>query len=100
MRQCNLVDQSVLIDQNLEKAQWLILNALAEAQEKFPSWPNDPFHAAAILNEEVGELNKALLDFTYKGATIDDAITEAAQTGAMAIRMLQYLLEETEYSYE
>lgn len=63
---------------------------LARAREKFPSWPTDPFHALAVLGEEVGELNQACLKFTYEdGASIDDVRAEAVQVAAMAIRFLE-----------
>jgi hypothetical protein len=65
-----------------------IFQELRHAEEKHPGYPTDPIHAAAILAEESGELTQACLDFSYAGADIEDAITEAAQCGAMAIRFL------------
>jgi hypothetical protein len=64
---------------------------LQRAVTKFPTWPTDPFHALAVLGEEYGELQKAVLQHTYephKGVTMDDIRSEAIQTAAMAIRWI------------
>ena len=66
-----------------------VASELARATEKFPTWPTDPFHALAVLGEEYGELQKAVLQFTYepnKGVTRADIREEAIQTAAMALR--------------
>ena len=34
----------------------LIEEELIRARDKFPKWPVDPIHAAAIVSEEAGEL--------------------------------------------
>lgn len=70
----------------------LITAEHTKAINKFPNWPVNPYEGYTVLAEEVGELAKALLDYEHKGASIDDAITEAAQSGAMCIRVLQHLL--------
>jgi hypothetical protein len=66
---------------------------LLKATLKFPVWPTDPLHAVAILNEEVGELNKAALQCAYEPgkSTLDDVRDESIQTAAMAIRFLMSL---------
>lgn len=72
---------------------------LARATAKFPTWPTDPFHALAVLGEEYGELQKAVLQFTYeptKGVTRADIRAEAIQTAAMALRWAMSL---PEYEY-
>jgi NTP pyrophosphatase (non-canonical NTP hydrolase) len=72
-----------------ERAWDLIFAELKKAEDKFPGWPDDPVHGAAILVEEAGELVKASLDFYYgRHDGIDQLEKEAAQTGAMAIRFL------------
>jgi NTP pyrophosphatase (non-canonical NTP hydrolase) len=55
----------------------------------FPIWPTDPLHAVAILNEEVGELNQAILQTIYEPEKSDkyDVRDEAIQAGAMVIRI-------------
>lgn len=66
---------------------------LARAKELFPSWPEDPFHALAILGEEFGELTKAVVEHTYESATKgvlrEDVRKEAVHTAAMAVRFLE-----------
>ena len=65
---------------------------LTRAKTKFPQWPSDPFHAVAILNEEVGELNKALLEYVYepeKCTGYVSIVSESIQVAAMALRFLE-----------
>lgn len=62
---------------------------LARATAKFPTWPTDPFHALAVVGEEYGELQKAVLQHVYephKQVTLSDIREEAIQTAAMAAR--------------
>lgn len=78
-----------------EKALDMILMELREAEKKFPYWPGDVVHAAAIVAEESGELTQAALDRYYERHDSDNRmIKEAAQTGAMAIRFL-IMMEES-----
>lgn len=80
-----------------EKAIDLVFNELRDAERKFPGWPEDPVHAAAILAEEAGELQKAALDYYYgRHEGTDEMEKEAAQAGAMAIRFLIGLEQEFE----
>ena len=79
-----------------ERAWDLIFAELKKAEDKFPGWPDDPVHGAAILAEEAGELVKASLDFYYgRHDGTDQMEKEAAQTGAMAIRFLVGLYVRT-----
>src|SRR5690348_16065697 len=66
---------------------------LERATMKFPTWPTDPLHALAVLGEEYGELNKAMLQLTYEPhkSTAEDVRTEAIQTAAMALRLAMSL---------
>lgn len=64
------------------------LEELLEAEEKFPGWPMDVIHAAAIATEEKGELLKAAIDFYYGRGTREKMLKEAVQVGAMAMRFL------------
>lgn len=66
---------------------------LDEALEQWPAWPADPVHAAAVIAEETGELVQACLDFTYALPNFhrESIQKEAAQVGAMAIRMLMHV---------
>lgn len=66
---------------------------MGKAVTKFPQWPTDPLHAIAILGEEYGELNKAVLQYTYEPhkTSTDEIRMEAIQTATMAIRFLMSL---------
>lgn len=59
-----------------------------KAKEKWPGWPVDPVHAAAVLAEEAGEVIKAALKYCYEDGDGSDITKEAAQVGAMALRMI------------
>ena len=71
-----------------EKIMDEIFAELHRAETKFPRYPRDPVHAAAIVAEELGELQRAILHWTYernKGG-FDDVRSEALQTAAMGLR--------------
>lgn len=70
-----------------------VMAELDRATTKFPTWPTDPLHALAVLGEEYGELNKAMLQLTYEPhkSTAEDVRMEAIQTAAMAIRLAMSL---------
>ena len=61
---------------------------MKRAERKHPGWPTDPVHAAAVLQEEAGELVQAALQFTYEGGSAEHMREEAVQVGAMALRFL------------
>jgi hypothetical protein len=61
---------------------------LQSAERKFPGFPTDPIHAAAILQEEAGELVQSALQYTYEGGCLGAMQKEAVQVGAMALRFL------------
>ncbi|WP_147839834.1 hypothetical protein [Serratia nevei] len=65
-----------------------IKEELTAAEEKHPTWPTDTVHATAILNEEAGELTQAAIDYHYHNGSLEKVRREAAQVGAMAIRVL------------
>ena len=71
--------------QNLE-----VLDEVARATDKFPTWPTDPLHAVAVLGEEFGELTKAMLQLTYEPhkTSLAEVRREAIQTAAMAMRLV------------
>jgi len=66
----------------------MVFDELRRAEHKFPGFPTDPIHAAAVLAEEVGELQKACLQWTYEGGNLDNVTVEAVQSAAMALRFL------------
>lgn len=71
---------------------------LDRAVAKFPTWPTDPLHAIGVVQEEAGELAKAVLQAVYEphksGPT--QVFEEAVQTAAMAVR---FLLSSARYIY-
>jgi NTP pyrophosphatase (non-canonical NTP hydrolase) len=66
---------------------------VARAIGKFPTWPTDPIHAAAVLAEECGELQKAVLEAVYEPAkgSRQNIRTEAIQAAAMCLRFIASL---------
>lgn len=71
-----------------------MLEELEKARIKFPTRPEqdneDLLAMLAALNEEVGEVNKAIIEYLYephKGVTIDNIREEIAQTGGMLLRL-------------
>jgi hypothetical protein len=80
---------------NTKQATTLVLHEIEKAVAKFPTWPTDPLHAIAVLGEEYGELNKAVLQFVYEPhkTSAKEIYMEAIQTAAMAIRFLQSIDE-------
>lgn len=67
-----------------------VIVELHKAMRKFPTWPTDPLHALAVLGEEFGELNKAMLQLVYEPhkTSPHEVRLEAVQTAAMALRLL------------
>lgn len=61
---------------------------LLRAESKFPSFPIDPVHAAAVVVEEAGELQQAALQATYENGFMEAMVKEATHVGAMALRFL------------
>jgi hypothetical protein len=67
-----------------------VVAELNRATTKFPTWPTDPLHAMGVLNEEVGELAKAVLQEVYEPNKNmpGDVRKEALQAAAMTLRFL------------
>jgi len=78
-----------------------ILDEVARATKKFPTWPNDIIHAAGVVTEESGELIKAALESVYENpkSTAVDVRNEAIQTAAMAVRFIKSW-DDAEYDYK
>ena len=64
---------------------------LKRAEIIHPDYPTDMFRQVAILNEESGEVTKAVLDYHYEGGSIEHIQEELIQTAAMCMRMLMNL---------
>lgn len=77
--------------QDLRRA---ILSAIEDevdrAERLHPKWPVDPIHAAAIVAEESGELQRAAVQSVYEPAKgkRGDIETEAIHTAATCVRLL------------
>lgn len=73
-----------------ENAVRLAVGEVERATRKFPTWPTDPLHALAVLQEEVGELSKEVVQLTYEPhkSSLEAVRREAIQTAAMALRFL------------
>ena len=69
---------------------------LNKAIKKHPNYPNDMFRQVAIMNEEAGEVTKAVLHYHYENGSILDVKKELIHTAAMCMRMLNYLEEQEE----
>jgi len=67
------------------------LDELHRAKAKFPEWPTDPIHCAAIVGEESGELLRAALQWKYENGILDSLHEESVQTAAMSIRFINQL---------
>jgi len=76
-----------------------VFTELNNAKRKFPKWPKDCIHAAAVVAEESGELVRAALQFTYETdlqrprQQHEKMKREAIQVAAMALRFLDYVNE-------
>lgn len=76
----------------------MVRDEIKRATAKFPTWPTDPLHASGVVQEEAGELAKAVLQAVYEPhkSTPDAVVTEAFQTAAMAVR---FLMSMTRYDW-
>ena len=68
-----------------------IQQELERAEKKHPNYPNDMFQQLAIMQEEAGEVTKAVLQYHYEGGTLEDIREELVQTAAMCMRFLNAL---------
>jgi hypothetical protein len=83
---------------NLQNELAGIERELRAAIIKFPTFPIDPIHAAAIVVEEAGELQQAALQLTYEDGDWSALRKEYQHTAAMALRFLLHIsdMEEKE----
>lgn len=68
-----------------------IQKELQRANKLHPNFPKDMFQQLAIMQEEAGEVTKAVLDYHFGKDTIEHVREELIQTAAMCVRMLQNL---------
>lgn len=80
-----LIELEVIIDQ--------VRHELRTATEKYPAWPTDPLHALAVVQEEIGECQKEVLQLCYEPEKSDPSAIyrEAIQTAVTTIRFLRSL---------
>jgi len=71
-----------------------IQQELERAEKNHPNFPKDMFQQLAIMQEEAGEVTKAVLHYHYEGGTLEDVREELVQTAAMCVRMLGALANE------
>ena len=69
---------------------------LQRAKKIHPKYPMNIFHQLAIMQEEAGEVTKAVLDFYYADGSVEHIKEELIQTAAMCVRMLEALPEPPE----
>lgn len=79
----------------IKKAAQLILEELNEATMKFPDWPDDFFIGMSIVAEELGEAHQAVNDFRFKKGTVTPIRKELAQTAAMCVRLMAYIIDNS-----
>lgn len=84
--------------ENCDSIYLKIRKELDSAIRKYPTWPTRGLDAVAVLNEEVGELNKEVLQMTYEPHKTDKEKirNEAIQAAAMSLR---FLISLDEYDY-
>lgn len=87
---CQPADARLVEDANVDDLLAIVRAEVVRATQKFPTWPTDPLHASGVVQEESGELAKAVLQCMYEPhkSTEEDVRTEAIQTAAMAVRFL------------
>ena len=69
----------------------MAIQGMQKAEEKHPHWPEDILHAVGILVEEVGELQKACLEWVYEDGEKIEIEKEAIHSAAMALRFMKHL---------
>lgn len=67
-----------------------ILTEFHAVTANFPQWPTDPIHALSVVQEEVGETQKEVLQLCYEPHKSDreKVRKEAIQMAAMSLRFL------------
>lgn len=71
-----------------------IQDELERAEKKHPDFPDDMFHQLAIMQEEAGEVTKAVLQYKYEDGTYEHIKEELIHTAAMCMRMLQNMKQD------
>src|SRR5262252_2117897 len=82
------LQESIALVEGIQRLIEPVLREMVKAGRKFPDWPTRGTDAAAIVAEECGELQQAVLQATYEGGSVDAVRKEAIQTAAMALQFL------------
>lgn len=75
------------MDKTSLKVYALINAELIRAQSKHPIFPEEVFQQLAIMQEEAGEVTKAVLEYHFEDGTLEHIREELIQTAAMCVRM-------------
>lgn len=67
---------------------------LKRSEKLHPNYPTDMFRQLAIMQEESGEVAKAVLDYHFAKDSIEHIKEELIQTAAMCVRMMNNLPDE------
>lgn len=92
----NIESASARMRNSAERIYEEISLELENALRLHPMWPDDPLHALAVVQEEVGEVAKATLTLTYEPGkeTRERLRTEALQACATLFRFIHSLDRE------
>ena len=77
-----------------------IFDELRRAEEKHPCWPENIFEQLAIVGEEFGELQQAVLQAKYENKSHEYVKEEGVQLAAMALRFLFNMKENSMFVSE
>ena len=72
----------------------IIDTELKKAERKHPNYPKDMYQQLAIMQEEAGEVTRAVLHYHNENGSLEDIKKELIQTAAMCVRMLQNLPQQ------
>lgn len=83
----------MILDSELERLQkYSPIDAeLKRAKKKHPNYPTNMYEQLAIMQEEAGEVTKAVLHYHHEGGSLQDIKKELIQTASSCMRMLQAL---------
>ena len=84
-----MTTQRVAVDGPTGEAFKEIAAEIEFAEMNHPVWPQDIFQQNSILQEEAGEISKAVNEHKWNGGSIEDIKTEVIQTAAMCVRFLK-----------
>lgn len=73
----------------------LIHQELERAEAKHPEWPDDLVYMDQIVNEEKGEVTRAVVQYCIDGTgTIQSIRDGLKQTAAVCVRMIKQINQE------